>query len=309
MENQTNMKAVVCNRYGGPEELQLTRIAKPIPMDNELLVRVYATTVTAGDTRMRSFNVPRAHWIFARFYLGLFKPKRNIFGMELSGKVEAVGRKVKRFKVGDEVFGSTMQSGFGGYAEYKCFPEDALIAHKSEQLSYTEAASLPIGGVTALRFLESGTIKPGQRVMIYGASGSVGTYAVQLAKHFGAQVTGVCSASNANLVEALGADYVIDYKNESLGKEGLIYDVIFDTVGRLNRKALKTLLGDKGKFISVIANPGKITVTDLVRLNELVEAGKLKPVMDKEYPLEDIREAHRYVDSGRKKGNLAIRIV
>ncbi len=308
MGNQWNMTAVVCNRYGGPEELQLVKIAKPTPKDNEILVRVYATTVTAGDTRMRSFTVPRAHWIFARFYLGLFKPKRKIFGMELSGKVEAIGKHVTRFKVGDEVFGSTMPTGFGGYAEYKCFPEDTLIALKSEQLSFTEAAALPIGGITALRFLEKGQIQPGQQVMIYGASGSVGTYAVQLAKYFGAEVTGVCSTSNVELVKSLGSDHIIDYKSESLEKQGVKYDVIFDTVGKLKQKQVKTLFGSNGKYLSVIANPGKITADDLARLNGLVEAGELKPVMDREYAMEDIREAHVYVDSGRKKGNVAIRI-
>jgi NADPH:quinone reductase-like Zn-dependent oxidoreductase len=303
------MKAVIYQKYGGPEVLILREVPKPMPGDNELLVRIIATSVTAGDVRMRSFDVPKKHWIFARFYLGLFGPKRQILGMELSGVVEAAGKNVTRFKVGDSVYASTMQAGFGGYAEYKCLPETAAIALKPETLSYTEAATLPVGAVTALRLLRKGKIAPGQKVMIYGASGSVGTYAVQLAKAFGAHVTGISGTSNMELVRSLGADKVIDYTKKEFVSDDRPYDLIFDAVGKLDRKTLKGILKQGSIFVSVSGTPGTPDANDLLYLNGLVESGKLKPFIDREYSLDELVEAHRYVDTRHKIGNVAIRVV
>jgi NADPH:quinone reductase-like Zn-dependent oxidoreductase len=304
------MKAIVYERYGPPEVLQLKELAKPVPKANEVLVKVHATTVTIGDTRMRSFTVPRAQWIFARLYLGIRAPKRNILGMELAGEVESVGQSVTRFKPGDQVFGSTFAVRFGGYAEYKCLPEDGLLAIKPATISYEEAAALPGAGMTALRCLRKATIQPGQRVLIYGASGAVGTNAVQLARHFGANVTGVCSTANIGLVQALGADHVIDYTQEDVTRLDQTYDVIFDAVGKLAASQAKKRLTANGRYLNVhTASSGRETPDDLRLLKELVEAGTLKVMIDRRYPLEQVIEAHRYVDQGHKKGNVAITVV
>jgi NADPH:quinone reductase-like Zn-dependent oxidoreductase len=304
------MKAIVYERYGPPEVLQLKELAKPVPKANEILVKVHATTVTIGDSRMRSFTVPRAQWIFARLYLGVRRPKRNILGMELAGEVESVGKDVTRFKPGDQVFGSTFAVRFGGYAEYKCLPEDGVLAIKPATISYEEAAALTGAGMTALRCLRKASIQPGQRVLIYGASGAVGTNAVQLARHFGASVTGVCSSANIGLVQALGADHVIDYTQEDLSRLAETYDVIFDAVGKLAASQAKKLLAENGRYLNVhSASSGRETTDDLRFLKELVEAGELKVLIDRRYPLEQIVEAHRYVDQGHKKGNVAITVV
>ncbi|CAG1003834.1 alcohol dehydrogenase [Anaerolineales bacterium] len=304
------MKAVVYKKYGPPEVLQLTEIAKPTPKDNEVLVRVYATTAHVGDTRMRSFTVPPAFWLFARLYLGVFKPKRAVLGMELAGDIEAVGKEVTRFKPGDAVFASTASVNFGAYAEYKCLPEDGMVAIKPNTISYEEAAAAPTGGITALRCLRKANIQPGQKVLVYGASGSVGTYAVQLAKcHFGAEVTGVCSSANLTLVKSLGADAVIDYTREDFTERGQTYDVIFDAVGKFPAAKGKKALKQPGTYLNVLTDSGRgEKLEELLFIKGLLESGVIRPVIDRCYSLEQIVEAHRYVDQGHKKGHVVITV-
>ena len=306
------MKAIVYTKYGAPEVLHLKEIEKPVPKDNEVLVKINATTVTAGDIRMRGFKVPAHFWLPARFALGVTGPKNKVLGMEVSGVIETVGKGVTKFRVGDEVLAAT---GFGrGYAEYICLPETDMVgrvvievAKKPANLTFEEAAAVPIGGMTALAFLRKANVKNGRKVLVYGASGSVGTYAVQLAKNCGAQVTGVCSASNLELVKSLGADVVIDYAKEDFAKNGRRYDLVFDAVGKISRSKAKGSLTENGVFLSTWGNGG-MEPNDLVTLSGLIEAGKLKVVIDRQYPLEQIVEAHRYVGAGHKKGNVAITI-
>jgi NADPH:quinone reductase-like Zn-dependent oxidoreductase len=306
------MKAIVYTKYGPPEVLQFQEVAKPVPQDNEVLVKVRATTVTIGDTIMRSLNMPISGWqkFMARLFLGWRKPKRPILGMELAGEVESVGRKVTRFKPGDSVFASTFAVNLGGYAEYKCLPENGVIAIKPANLTYEQAAAVPGAGQTAWQCLKKGKIQPEQKVLIYGASGAVGTYAIQLAsRYFGAGVTGVCSGANLDLVRSLGASRVIDYTREDFTQSGETYNVVFDAVGKLSPAHGKKALKSGGVYINVHADSdGGDKLENLLQLKELVEAGKLKPVIDRRYPLEQIIEAHRYVDQGHKKGNVAITV-
>jgi NADPH:quinone reductase-like Zn-dependent oxidoreductase len=305
------MKASVYTHYGRPEVLQLVDVPKPTPRDHEVLVKVRATTVTIGDTIMRSFKLPNIiGWqkLMARLILGWSKPRRHILGMELAGEIESVGRKVTRFQSGDAVFASTYDVNFGGHAEYKCLPEKGVIAIKPVNLTYEEAAAIPGGGQTAWHCLKKGRIQPGQKILIYGASGAVGTFAVQLAsRHFAADVTGVCSGANVDLVKSLGASHVIDYTRQDFSQSGETYDVIFDAVGKLSPSQCKKALKPGGVYINVHADSiGGEKFEYMLILKELIEAGKIKPIIDRVYPFEQISEAHRYVEQGHKKGNVAI---
>ncbi len=319
------MKAVVYEKYGPPEVLQLTEIEKPVPKDNEVLIKNHATTAHIGDVRMRGFIVPFLFWLPFRIYLGLFKPKRKILGMELSGAVESVGRSVKKFKPGDEVWAS---SWFGAYAEFKCIPEDGIITAKPSNLPHKEAAAGGVtGGATALKFLRKANIRSGQKVLIYGASGSVGTYAVQLAKHFGAEVHGVCSTGNVEMVKSLGADKIIDYTKYDFKQIGDTYDIIFDTVAKSPFSWCKKSLKKRGKYIFAVFDISQILLSlwllltsrkrgilkldsenteDILFLKDLFEAGNLKPIIDRIYPIEKIVDAHRYVEKGHKKGHVVL---
>ncbi|HEY0652892.1 MAG TPA: NAD(P)-dependent alcohol dehydrogenase [Chryseosolibacter sp.] len=297
------MRAVTYQKYGSPDVLHLVEIVKPTPKENEVLIKVYATTVTAGDWRMR-----KADPFLARLFNGLFKPKRvKILGFELAGVVEQVGSNVKAFKPGDEVFASCGFK-FGAYAEYRCLPENDMIAIKPSNMTFEEAATVPIGGMTALAFLKQSGIKDGDHVLIYGASGSVGTFAVQIAKAYGAMVTAVCSTSNVDLVRQLGADKVIDYTKQELTNIGDRFDIVLDAVGKASKSTLKLLLKKNGKYVSVTGSP-KSNRDDLSSLKQLIEAGKLKTIIDRTYNLDQIREAHAYVESFRKKGNVSVRVV
>jgi NADPH:quinone reductase-like Zn-dependent oxidoreductase len=307
------MKAIVCEKYGPPEVLQFVDVDKPVPKDKEVLIKIYATSVHRGDSRMRSLDIPGPGWqvLMARFYLGFNKPKNNILGMEMAGQIEAVGKDVTLFKMGDEVFASTLWSGFGAYAEYKCMSEDGVLSIKPANMTFEQAAVMPSGGITTLGIIKMADIQPGMKVLIYGASGSVGAFAVQLAKAYGAELTGVCSTSNVEMVKSLGADQVIDYTQEDFSHRGETYDVIFDAVG-LYQGDYKRSLKKTGIYLNANTssdNIDKKDVTSLLKeLKVLIEAGKLNAVIDKTYPWEDIVEAHRYVDKGHKKGNVAITI-
>jgi NADPH:quinone reductase-like Zn-dependent oxidoreductase len=320
------MKAIVYERYGPPDVLQLKEVAKPIPEDNEVLIRTHATTVTSGDCRVRSLNMPSGFGLISRLVLGVSRPRQPILGSELAGKIESVGKDVRKFKVGDEVFAFS-GAGMGCHAEYMRMPENRAVARKPPNLTYDEAAALSFGGTTALSFFRRGKLKGGEKVLINGASGGVGTAAVQIAKYFGADVTGVCSTANVELVRSLGADHVIDYTAEDFTRNGETYDVIVDTVGTAPFSRSKGSLKERGRLLQVlggladllripwvsmtttkkvIAGPAAGRAEDLHFLAELAEAGHFKPVIDRRYPFEQIAAAHRYVDTGRKRGNVVI---
>jgi NADPH:quinone reductase-like Zn-dependent oxidoreductase len=308
------MKAIVCTAYGPPEVLQFQEVDKPTPRGNKVLIRVHATTVHRGDSRMRGLDIPGPGWqrLLARLVLGIRRPRKAILGMELAGEIEAAGQAVTRFKTGDPVFASTAWSGFGAYAEYKCMAEEGALALMPANMPFEEAAVIPSGGITTLGILKMADIQPGQQVLIYGASGSVGSFAVQLARAFGADVTGVCSTANLELVKSLGAGRVIDYTREDFTRSGETYDVIFDAVDKFQGD-YRTALKETGVYLNVDTSSDKVKAGDapslLRELKELAEAGKLKAVIDRRYRWEQIVEAHRYVDKGHKKGNVVITVV
>ena len=304
------MKAIIYKKYGAPEVLTMAEVEKPTPKDNEVLVKIYATTAHVGDTRIRKDDP-----FFVRFVYGLFKPKKNlILGMEISGEIETVGKNVKSFKKGDKIFAFT---GFnlGGYAEYKCLPEksksffrNGLLALKPENLSYQEATTIPAGGLTALKNLQKANINKGQKILINGASGSLGTFAIQLAKYYNAEVTAVCSGKNFEFVKSIGADKVIDYTKEDFTKSNEKYDIVYDAVVKSKRANCKKILKGNGVYLNNSQLP-KTEEKDLLFLKELIENNKLKPVIDRVYSIDEIIEAHKYVDTGRKRGNVVIRII
>lgn len=301
------MKAVIFTKSGPPDVLQLKKIEKPIPDDNEILIKVHATSVNSGDVNLRSFKSQFLFWLLMRILYGLKKPKRLILGSALSGEIESVGKNVMRFKKGDEVFGSTGMK-FGANAEYVSIPENGVVALKPTNISHEEAAAIPFGALTALFYLRKANIQQGQKVLINGASGSVGTFAVQLAKYFGAEITGVCSSKNFELVKSLGADKVIDYKQEDFTEREEQYDIIFDVAGKSSISDCQKVLAPNGSFISTKKGLAKESTEDFNFLKDLIEKGRLKVVIDKTFPLEQIAEAHRYAETGQKSGNLAITI-
>jgi NADPH:quinone reductase-like Zn-dependent oxidoreductase len=326
------MKAIVWTKYGSPDVLQLKEIPKPSPKANEVLIKIHATTVTAGDSEARSLKMPILIGLPMRMYVGLRKPKRiTILGQELAGEIEAIGKDVRRFKAGDQVFGTT-GLGFGAYAEYICLPERSemgVLATKPANTTYEEAAAVPTGGLEALHFIRKGNIQRGEKVLIIGAGGSIGTFAVQLARYFGAEVTGVDSTNKLEMLRSISADHVIDYTREAFTRNGEAYDVILDVPGKSSLSGSIRSLKQNGRYVlvnpglshvlqrpwtsmrsgkKVILGAGSQKADDLIFLRGLIEAGQIKAVIDRRYSLEQITEAHRYVDTGQKKGNVVINV-
>ena len=305
------MRAVICTEYGAPKVLQIKQVKKPKPTDNEVLIKIHATTTHIGDTRIR-----RANPFLVRIVYGLFKPKKNlILGLEISGIIEDIGKNIKSFKKGDKVFAFT-GFGLGGYAEYLCLPEKVkegtqqrkgLVAIKPENLSHEAAAAIPAGGLTALKNLQKAKIRKGQKILINGASGSLGTYAIQLAKYYGAEITAVCSGGNFELVKSIGADNTIDYTKEDFTDKQEKYDIVYDAVMKSKPAKCKKILKKNGVFLNNSRLP-KIKNEDLLFLKDLIEKNELKPIVDRTYSMDEIIEAHRYVDQGHKKGNVVITI-
>ena len=305
------MKAVVCTRYGPPEVLRLEELATPVPRENEVRIRILATAVMSSDCYVRGLNLSPAYRIMARLALGWNAPRQPVLGMVLSGEVDSVGPDASSFEVGQPVFGFNRHR-FGTYAQYVCWPEDGLLATRPANLTDEEAAAIPYGGLLALSYLRKADVRAGQRVLVYGASGAVGTSAVQLARHFGAQVTGVCSTSNVDLVASLGATTVIDYTHEDFTDGAERYDLIFDAVGKRKSAAAlrrcRQVLAPGGVCVSVDDGKPKLRREDLVLLGELATKGEIRPVIDRTYALDDIAEAHRYVDNGHKRGNVVVAV-
>jgi NADPH:quinone reductase-like Zn-dependent oxidoreductase len=306
------MKAIVCTKYGPPEFLRLQDVEKPNPKNKEIRIKIFATAVTASDCIIRGFKLPlwNPMGLMMGLALGFKRPRQPILGIVFSGEVDSIGKDVKFYKKGDQVYGWDLAPAFGAYAEYKCISENGMLALKPTNVNYEEAAAVPFGGLIALHFLKKGNIQRGQKVLIYGASGAVGASAVQLAKYYGAKVTGVCSTANLDFVKSLGTDSVIDYTKEDFTNRGELYDFIFNAVGKSKAKLqCKKVLTPNGKHVTVDDGSPKVHIEDLILLKELVEAGKIKPVIDRRYPLEQMAEAHRYVDKGHKKGNVVITVV
>jgi NADPH:quinone reductase-like Zn-dependent oxidoreductase len=312
------IKAVECTKYGSPEVLRITEVEKPKPKKNEVLIKIYATSVTTSDCIVRGFKLPRRspRGILMGFVLGFKKPRNSILGMIISGIIESVGKNVSRFKNGDSVYGWTLKDGFtirfGTYAEYKCLPEDSVIVLKPDIISFEQAAAIPYGSLIALHYLKRGNIQQRKNVLVYGASGAIGSAAVQLVKYFGKKVTGVCSTNNLEMVKSLGADQVLDYTKENYNSVKDDFDLILDAVGRWKdskfKHECKKALVPEGKYISVDNGSPHANINDLEFINKIVKEGKLKAVIDTSYPLEEIVEAHRYVDKGHKKGNVVIKV-
>jgi NADPH:quinone reductase-like Zn-dependent oxidoreductase len=309
------MKAIICTKYGPPEVLQIKEVEKPTPMDNEVLIKIIATAVTASDIIIRSSNVPLRFLIPMRIMLGICNPRKHIIGLVLSGEIEAIGKDIKRFKIGDQVYGLTGY-GLGAYAEYKCMKETdskyGCLAIKPTNISHEEATAAAYGGLLAFQSMEKGNIQVGQNVLIYGSSGTSGTIAIQLAKYLGAKVTGVCSTTNLALVKSLGADNVIDYTKVDTLDPTVKYDFILDAVGKYKssklKDACKKALNPKGKYVSIDDGNLLLDSKRLDVIKEFIEAGRVKPIIDKTYPFEEIVEAHRYVEKGHKKGGVVIKI-
>ncbi|WP_339740420.1 NAD(P)-dependent alcohol dehydrogenase [uncultured Sunxiuqinia sp.] len=304
------MKAVTHKKYGPPSVLNLVDIEKPMPKSNEVLVKILATTVTSGDARLRSSDFPGIAWLFVRLIYGLFKPKKEILGHEFSGIIEAVGQDVTKFKVGDEVVGTPTMLPTGSYVEYLCIPENrkkGVLALKPKTLDFNQAAALPVGGMTALFLLQKAKLSKGQDILIYGASGSVGSHAIQIAKANDAKVTAVCSISNFDMVKSLGADTSIDYKSQDYSLLDQKFDIVFDAVGKTTKSKAVNILKNDGRFITVeaLTNPRQEHMEELC---QLADDGKLKPFIDKIFPMSDIVEAHEYADKGRKRGNVLIEV-